>query len=448
MPFDVDTPHWTPLCALSALDDAALYRAEFAGTELVVWRATDDTVNVWEDRCPHRGVRLSLGHHRGEVLQCQYHGWQFDGRDHCDAAQRGRCAFVPAHREAAAPPVRVSTWPVAVHYGIVWTCAPIEQGQTLPAFEPVAELEAFGSRSVVWLRSLPIEASVEEVERALADYQFDHDGFDVAHDPDCVAFELAPQVMMVECIDGDAVAGAQSVVFLLHAPHAEKTWLHGVVTGAPQGAAPLIVQRHHQLRLNALRDHVERQAVARRRDVLASSVQRADASVSATGKSNAGAGVGASVDASAPMPRSADDVLVDPSMLTAAVQGQARNAAGDGCADLTGQCATVRSHTGDSNDRTDRVDALTDRAFTVHLARSGKSVHVDANVSLLDALRAHKVDVPTSCEQGVCGTCLTRVLDGTPQHRDMYLTTQERAAGDAMLICVSRALSATMTLDL
>ena len=130
------------------------------------------------------------------------------------------------------------------------------------------------------------------------------------------------------------------------------------------------------------------------------------------------------------------------------MQGQASNAGDDACAGTIGQCAPVRSQAGAQNDPTDRVDSLTDRAFTVHLARSGKSVHVDANVSLLDALRAHEVEVPTSCEQGVCGTCLTRVLDGTPQHRDVYLTAQERAAGEAMLICVSRAHSATMTLDL
>jgi vanillate O-demethylase ferredoxin subunit len=84
----------------------------------------------------------------------------------------------------------------------------------------------------------------------------------------------------------------------------------------------------------------------------------------------------------------------------------------------------------------------------LHLARSGKTVNVAANVSLLQSLRDHGVDVPSSCEQGVCGTCRTRVLDGTPLHCDAYLTPQERAAGDCMMLCVSRAVTDTLTLDL
>jgi vanillate O-demethylase ferredoxin subunit len=56
--------------------------------------------------------------------------------------------------------------------------------------------------------------------------------------------------------------------------------------------------------------------------------------------------------------------------------------------------------------------------------------------------------VPTSCEQGVCGTCLTRVLEGTPVHRDMYLTPEEQAKGDQFTPCCSRASSARLVLDL
>jgi ferredoxin len=84
----------------------------------------------------------------------------------------------------------------------------------------------------------------------------------------------------------------------------------------------------------------------------------------------------------------------------------------------------------------------------VHLARSEKTLTVPANANLLQTLRDHHVDVPTSCEQGVCGTCRTRVLEGTPLHRDDFLTPQERAAGDCMLVCVSRAAGAALTLDL
>jgi vanillate O-demethylase ferredoxin subunit len=54
----------------------------------------------------------------------------------------------------------------------------------------------------------------------------------------------------------------------------------------------------------------------------------------------------------------------------------------------------------------------------------------------------------SSCEQGVCGTCLTRVLDGAPDHRDQYLTPEEQAEGDQFLPCCSRARSPRLVLDL
>ena len=58
------------------------------------------------------------------------------------------------------------------------------------------------------------------------------------------------------------------------------------------------------------------------------------------------------------------------------------------------------------------------------------------------------VEVPVSCEQGVCGTCLTRVLAGEPDHRDAYLTDEERAANDQFLPCCSRARTQTLVIDL
>jgi vanillate O-demethylase ferredoxin subunit len=58
------------------------------------------------------------------------------------------------------------------------------------------------------------------------------------------------------------------------------------------------------------------------------------------------------------------------------------------------------------------------------------------------------IDIPVSCGQGVCGTCLTRVPDGVPDHRDVYLTDEERAANDQFPPCCSRSKSAMLSLDL
>jgi vanillate O-demethylase ferredoxin subunit len=90
----------------------------------------------------------------------------------------------------------------------------------------------------------------------------------------------------------------------------------------------------------------------------------------------------------------------------------------------------------------------TDHAFDVQLASSGKVFHIPSTASILRVLRDHGIDILTSCETGVCGTCLTGVLGGTPEHRDVYLSPQERAANDVILPCCSRAASPLLILDL
>lgn len=87
-------------------------------------------------------------------------------------------------------------------------------------------------------------------------------------------------------------------------------------------------------------------------------------------------------------------------------------------------------------------------AFQVKLAKSGKTVVVGADQTIIEALAAAGVEVATSCEQGVCGTCLTTVLAGRPDHRDMLLTEEEQQGGDRILLCVSRCLDQELVLDL
>lgn len=89
-----------------------------------------------------------------------------------------------------------------------------------------------------------------------------------------------------------------------------------------------------------------------------------------------------------------------------------------------------------------------DGSFEVKLASSGKVVKVGKDQTVVQALAAAGVEVPISCEQGVCGTCLTRVIAGEPDHRDMYLTSEEQAANEQFLPCCSRAKSALLVLDL
>jgi ferredoxin-NADP reductase len=89
-----------------------------------------------------------------------------------------------------------------------------------------------------------------------------------------------------------------------------------------------------------------------------------------------------------------------------------------------------------------------DTAFEVELARSGRTLTVAPDVSVLDTVRAAGVEVLFSCTEGTCGTCETDVLDGTPEHRDSVLTPQERESGETMMICVSRCRGRRLVLDL
>jgi vanillate monooxygenase ferredoxin subunit len=93
-------------------------------------------------------------------------------------------------------------------------------------------------------------------------------------------------------------------------------------------------------------------------------------------------------------------------------------------------------------------DTVGDKAFQVKIASSGALVEVPANQTVTQALQAHGIEILTSCEQGVCGTCITRVLQGECDHRDLYFTDEEKAKHDQFTPCCSRAKSAVLVLDL
>lgn len=94
------------------------------------------------------------------------------------------------------------------------------------------------------------------------------------------------------------------------------------------------------------------------------------------------------------------------------------------------------------------IDGADNEAFEVELARSGKVLRIGADESLLDVLNANDCAVICSCTQGICGSCMTPVLAGEPDHRDAVMTDPERAANNQMTVCVSRAQGGRLVLDL
>jgi nitrite reductase/ring-hydroxylating ferredoxin subunit/ferredoxin len=230
---------WHPVASSSDLVPRHVYQGQLHGRELAVWRADDGFVNVWENRCLHRGVRLSIAVNDGRELTCQYHGWRYSSRT-------AGCTYIPAHpADAPARTIANRTYPVVERHGLVWTTLDGDAPDDVPAL-------------------------------------------------------------------GDAGSGPFP--------------LRPVVVAAPP----------------------------------------------------------------------------------AAVAGQLRG---------YGAAAGLR------------------------LAAAGEP-------QLRFTVRDAGVDLPSSCEQGACGTCIATVIEGDPVHQDVYLNAAEKAAGDTILTCVSRCSSSRLVLDL
>jgi vanillate monooxygenase ferredoxin subunit len=92
--------------------------------------------------------------------------------------------------------------------------------------------------------------------------------------------------------------------------------------------------------------------------------------------------------------------------------------------------------------------AMTNTSFIVKIASTGAQITVAADQTVVQALACAGIDRPTSCEQGICGTCVTGIKEGIPDHRDMYLTGEEQNANDQFTPCCSRSKSSILVLDL
>lgn len=93
-------------------------------------------------------------------------------------------------------------------------------------------------------------------------------------------------------------------------------------------------------------------------------------------------------------------------------------------------------------------EAAAQGGFDVVLAKSGGTVSVASGQRMLDALLDANVPVPYACSNGICGTCLTKVIRGTPDHRDDFLSDDEKALGNSIIVCCSGSLSPELVLDL
>lgn len=125
---------WTPVALSADLAPGTAAGVVLEGAEVVVWRDEDGRAQAWEDRCPHRGMKLSFGFVRGRRLACLYHGWQY-GAD-------GRCRHIPAHPDLEVPAtITVARHALAEAGGLIWVRAE-------EASAPLVDLDAAPLRSL------------------------------------------------------------------------------------------------------------------------------------------------------------------------------------------------------------------------------------------------------------------------------------------------------------
>lgn len=130
-----DLVGWYPVSLADGIEPATSTGIRVEGREFVVWRDSKGAVHVWEDRCPHRGMKLSFGFVRGDHIACLYHGWQYDAG--------GQCRYIPAHPDLKVPEtIRVPAYAVAIAGGMIWARF------DLSSAEPPRLVEAVPVRSV------------------------------------------------------------------------------------------------------------------------------------------------------------------------------------------------------------------------------------------------------------------------------------------------------------
>jgi phenylpropionate dioxygenase-like ring-hydroxylating dioxygenase large terminal subunit len=116
---------WHPVAATAQIQAGEILAVQLMGQEIALWRSSDGAMHAWEDRCPHRGTRLSIGSIVADQLVCAYHGWRFNAG--------GSCTHVPAQPEwTPAKSACARVYSAAERYGLVWVCLGIPAAPLLP----------------------------------------------------------------------------------------------------------------------------------------------------------------------------------------------------------------------------------------------------------------------------------------------------------------------------
>ncbi len=558
---------WYPVAASTDAVAGHVVAGRLWGSDLVVWRDDNGSVNIWPDRCLHRGVRLSLGTNTGTELVCRYHGWRY-------ASVAGSCTYIPAHPDNAPPQsMCTATLPVHEHAGLIWTTldgAP-GSGATASAAAPFPSA-GDDSDDVVALWSVavavgvrPVVSRLDELKRELAAVLGAGRRVDVALqpvDPDVTVVRpvvgavegeldvddhrravavIATFARSVEAGASESAAasttsagfgqvvaqGRTQPIGLLHVEVASKQLTADGIMAfefvPPEGEPPLPAAQpgaHIDVHMaegllrpysltNGPGDTVYRIGVKREPESRGGSVamhdsvsvgdritiswprntfplrRDADHTILVAGgigvtpllsmaQTLAATGAGFELHYFVRGPdhvafghvieRLGENVIVHEGLDPAATGdrlaallaepgfGRQVYACGPGPM-LDAIRATART-AGWSDDAVhfeyfqNPNDVDLDSTFDVSLSRSARTLTVAAGETILDVLRADGVTIEASCEQGACGTCVVPLLDGRANHQDVFLSDAQKAAQDRIAVCVSRAESDRLVLEL
>lgn len=582
---------WYPVASSSDLALRHVYQAELFGHEYALWRADDGNVNLWENRCLHRGVRLSIGINDGRELKCQYHGWRYSNRT-------GGCTYIPAHpADAPARTVNIKTYESIERYGLVWTApAGVADDVNLPWLNEGDELLA--------LRPIPVNAPAAHVLEQLKSYRFAPVSIDDVATSDVKLIESDQRSVRLSSTNGDDSA---MLILFVQPVASGHCVVRGLLSSAKCKTQRMSILRQHNWLLSEARTRIEteigasltpppdeisqvirfqphpesdkavkssgaatelRVSVKRKWNVctdvmgfelvalegvlptaqpgahidvrLPNGIVRQYSIVNGPGESDSYIiGVKREPDSQGgseclhevvregdllaisaprnnfPLRRDSEHIIliaggigVTPiCSMAQALQHQglhyelhhfARSAEHVAFADRLAQAGVAHTqHLGLDPEATGKMlsdamgpysrskqvyicgpgpmlsaardiaekngwpddavhfeyfanDTVIDdsSSFEISLARSNLTLTVEAGETILDVLRANGVDMPSSCEQGACGTCMVTVLDGEPFHQDVYLNNEEKKAGEKIMTCVSRAKGKHLVLDI
>ena len=222
---------WFPVCRGEEATPRHIVHTALLGQELAVWRADDGLVNAWENRCPHRGIRLSVGTNLGDRLKCRYHGWSYESGS-------GQCVDRPAHPGQKPPSlVRARRFPCAEVAGYVWVRLAGEG-------DGGAGLAPGPTQPGLTLRSVHVRARASTVLDALARH--------AGETPDQSPVEVVDPYTAYTV---DARAGG--IRYALQPVSADETVIHAALADAPPPVERIAVLRRENDRLRAVRDAIE-----------------------------------------------------------------------------------------------------------------------------------------------------------------------------------------------